>query len=48
MIIKKRREHEYNTRRAGKELVDFLRYIEYEMNLGFLIRQRASKLSVYF
>jgi hypothetical protein len=31
--------------RAGKELVDFLRAIEYELNLSYLIKNRGSRLS---
>jgi tetratricopeptide (TPR) repeat protein len=43
-IIKKRREHEYAMHRAGKELVDFLRAIEFELNLSYLIKNRTSRL----
>jgi hypothetical protein len=31
--------------RAGKELVDFLRAIEFELNLSYLIKNRGSRLS---
>lgn len=31
--------------RAGKELVDFLRSIEFELNLSYLIKNRGSRLS---
>ncbi|XP_049852226.1 U3 small nucleolar RNA-associated protein 6 homolog [Schistocerca gregaria] len=43
-VIRSRRRLEYSTRRPGKELVDFLRYIEYELNLDFLIRRRSARL----
>lgn len=45
-IVKKRRAHEYATQRHGKELVDFTRAIEFELNLAYLINNRQSRLSM--
>jgi hypothetical protein len=46
-IIKKRKNFEYGVARAGKEKVDFLRYIEYELNLDLLRRKRVERLSTW-
>ena len=43
-IVKKRREFEYKVNRKGAELMDFLRYIQYEITLDKLRKTRINLL----
>jgi len=43
-IIKKRNHFEYALKRIGSEKEDYLRYIQYEMNLNILQKKRKKKL----
>ncbi|XP_015518125.1 U3 small nucleolar RNA-associated protein 6 homolog [Neodiprion lecontei] len=45
-IAKKRKEYEYKIQRHTKCKEDYLRYIQYEMDLLKLIRQRRDKLGI--
>ncbi|XP_012267956.2 U3 small nucleolar RNA-associated protein 6 homolog [Athalia rosae] len=45
-IAKKRKEYEYKLQRHTKCKEDYLRYIQYEMDLLKLIRQRRDKLGI--
>ncbi|KAJ1916740.1 U3 snoRNP protein [Mycoemilia scoparia] len=45
-IVKKRTNFEYSVRRRGPTREDFLRYIEYEMNLDALRKKRKSRLGI--
>ncbi|RKP07540.1 U3 small nucleolar RNA-associated protein 6-domain-containing protein [Thamnocephalis sphaerospora] len=43
-IVKKRTRFEYSLRRRQPHKIDFLRYIEYEMNLDTLIKKRRGRM----
>jgi U3 small nucleolar RNA-associated protein 6 len=43
-IVKKRNHFEYALKRIGSEKEDYLRYIQYEMNLNILQKKRKKKL----
>jgi len=45
-IVRKRRDFEYLVRRVHKEKIDFLRYIQYELNLDLLRRKRFERLNL--
>uniref|UniRef100_A0A6B2KZF5 U3 small nucleolar RNA-associated protein 6 n=1 Tax=Arcella intermedia TaxID=1963864 RepID=A0A6B2KZF5_9EUKA len=46
IVIKKRRDFEHVIRGSVKDLSDYLRYIEYEMNLDILRRQRMKEMGI--
>ncbi|KAL6059850.1 U3 snoRNP protein [Balamuthia mandrillaris] len=45
-IVKRRRHFEYAVQRRGAEKFDFLRYIQYEMNLDLLRRRRKGRMGI--
>eukprot|EP01127_Copromyxa_protea_P005329 TRINITY_DN15273_c0_g1_i1.p1 TRINITY_DN15273_c0_g1~~TRINITY_DN15273_c0_g1_i1.p1 ORF type:complete len:705 (+),score=188.34 TRINITY_DN15273_c0_g1_i1:21-2135(+) len=45
-IIEKRRDFEYLINRPGKERQDFIKYIQYEIKLDQLIKQRMNRLGI--
>jgi U3 small nucleolar RNA-associated protein 6 len=45
-IVQKRRDFEYAIKRIEKEKVDFLRYVQYELNLEQLKKKRMKRLGV--
>eukprot|EP00126_Sphaerothecum_destruens_P005935 Sdes_comp19124_c0_seq1m9837 len=46
MIVKKRRDFEYSLRRRATEKENFLKYIEFEMNLESLRKTRKKRLAI--
>ncbi|PVU97562.1 hypothetical protein BB559_001967 [Furculomyces boomerangus] len=46
MIVKKRTNMEYSIKRRQPPLEDFMRYIEYEMNLDLLRKKRKHRLGI--
>ena len=44
MIVKRRTHFEYAIRKRGAEKPDFLRYLEYEMNLETLRKRRVERI----
>lgn len=46
-IAKKRKEYEYKIQRHTKCKEDYLRYIQYEMDLLKLVRQRRDVSAIY-
>jgi len=44
MIAKRRTDFEYAVKRKGKERVDFIKYIEYELDLDLLRKKRVERL----
>jgi U3 small nucleolar RNA-associated protein 6 len=45
-IVKKRRQMELSVNRSGAVILDYLRYIEYEINLEALRQTRRKRLGV--
>lgn len=46
LIVKKRTDFEYALQRRQTQLIDFLRYIEYEQNLELLRQKRKKRLNI--
>lgn len=47
-IVKKRTNFEYALKRRPAQIIDFLKYIEYEMNLDLLKKKRKNRLGKDF
>ncbi|PKC59348.1 hypothetical protein RhiirA1_493130 [Rhizophagus irregularis] len=45
-IVKKRTNFEYALKRRPAQIIDFLKYIEYEMNLDLLKKKRKNRLGI--